>query len=541
MTPRCQAAQAATRIRRFPMGLAGGAALQSSVEAQSRAPTTIPPDFSEALKPLGPRFIKVAKNGKSAVDKDWPDNPLLSEQVEPWLAEGNNYGVIAGQGLIIIDLDDPQAKPDLPETLTVETGGGGLHLYYRSDACDNGILEQDGRNLGHIQVKRKYVVGPGSTHPNGNQYKLQKAVPIAWITKAKLEEAFGPLLRWAGVEKHFPQAEQERRESGISICDVAPIRGLQRRGEEYQGPHPLHGSTTGQNFCVNPAKNVWYCFRHETGGGPLSWIAVQEGVIQCAEALPAALRGETYRRVLRVAKEKYGYKSLSELGRAVDGEFFGPDGRFQPVVFAKHLMAQHTFKTSCDNKTIFVYNPESGIYTPTGETVIQQEMTRLLGDDVRKRYYQDVEFYVQGRTFFNRPENSPNEIAVLNGLLNIETGMLTDFTPDEFITVQLPVAYNPTAECPKILTFLEQIIGKDQLPIIQEILGYCLLQRYPIHKAALLVGDGANGKSTVQELFKLFLGSDNVSSVSLQALCENRFAVASLFGKLANLCADIPG
>jgi P4 family phage/plasmid primase-like protien len=492
------------------------------------------------MEPYGSRFIKVAKNGKNAVDKDWPDNLLSLEQLTPWLSEGGNYGVVAGQSLIIIDLDCPQHKADLPDTLTVETGRGGLHLYYRSDACDNGVLEQGGKNIGHIQVKRKYVVGPGSTHPNGNRYRLQKAVPIAWISKPKLEEAFGSLLRWAGVEKHFPQAELEHGESGISICDVAPIQGLQRRGEEYQGPHPLHGSTTGQNFCANAGKNVWYCFRHETGGGPLSWIAVQEGIIQCGEALPGALRGETYKRVLQIAKEKYGYKILGDFGRETSREFFGRDGRFQPVMFARHLMTKHTFKTSCGDKTMFVYNPTTGIYTPTGQTIIQQEMTRLLGDDVRKRHYQDVEFYIQGQTFFDRPEIASDKVAVLNGLLNVETGMLTDFTPDEFITIQLTVAYNPTAECPKILTFLEQVVGRDQLPLVQEILGYCLLQKYPIHKAVLLVGDGANGKSTMQELFKRFLGSDNVTSVSLQALCENRFAVASLFGKLANLCADIP-
>ena len=37
-----------------------------------------------------------------------------------------------------------------------------------------------------------------------------------------------------------------------------------------------------------------------------------------------------------------------------------------------------------------------------------------------------------------------------------------------------------------------------------------------------------------------FVGADNVSNVSLQQLASNRFAAASLEGKLANICADLP-
>jgi hypothetical protein len=79
---------------------------------------------------------------------------------------------------------------------------------------------------------------------------------------------------------------------------------LKRQGSELQGPHPVHGSTTGKNFRINPATGVWYCFRCLSGGGPLQLLAVLEGLITCHQARPGVLRGELFKKVLHIAREK---------------------------------------------------------------------------------------------------------------------------------------------------------------------------------------------------------------------------------------------
>jgi len=61
-----------------------------------------------------------------------------------------------------------------------------------------------------------------------------------------------------------------------------------------------------------------------------------------------------------------------------------------------------------------------------------------------------------------------------------------------------------------------------------------------IQKAILLLGEGANGKSTYLAGVTAFLGRSNVSSVSLHKLESDRFSVARLVGKLANICSDLP-
>jgi phage/plasmid-associated DNA primase len=40
------------------------------------------------------------------------------------------------------------------------------------------------------------------------------------------------------------------------------------------------------------------------------------------------------------------------------------------------------------------------------------------------------------------------------------------------------------------------------------------------------------------ELFEQFLGDQNVSHANIQELNNDRFAIADLHGKLANVCAD---
>ncbi|MEM1842252.1 MAG: phage/plasmid primase, P4 family [Ignisphaera sp.] len=77
--------------------------------------------------------------------------------------------------------------------------------------------------------------------------------------------------------------------------------------------------------------------------------------------------------------------------------------------------------------------------------------------------------------------------------------------------------------------------------LLLEIIGYTLYPHdYPLHKAALLVGDGSNGKSTYLKLIEKILSKQNIASVSLTELDPNvnRFASADLFGKLANISSE---
>lgn len=55
----------------------------------------------------------------------------------------------------------------------------------------------------------------------------------------------------------------------------------------------------------------------------------------------------------------------------------------------------------------------------------------------------------------------------------------------------------------------------------------------------MCVGKGDNGKSTFLKVFEHFLGLENKSHASLQELNSDKFAIADLHGKSANIYSDL--
>ncbi|MBO8182716.1 MAG: toprim domain-containing protein [Archaeoglobus sp.] len=69
-----------------------------------------------------------------------------------------------------------------------------------------------------------------------------------------------------------------------SLEELIDTTGFKRVGHQLQGPHPVHGSTSGKNLVIDPGREVWYCFRCQSGGSKFEWIAVAEGFVDCSEA-----------------------------------------------------------------------------------------------------------------------------------------------------------------------------------------------------------------------------------------------------------------
>jgi hypothetical protein len=276
----------------------------------------IPKSLVEKLP--GAHFIRVAKCDKRPLDKDWPEHPMKPDdpRLQAHLRAGGNYGVVGGNGLVILDADTEDVKraceKALPKTFTVQSPGSlGWHLYYFCELeRPIRLYDKEHENVGDVQGKGKMVVGPGSWHPNGLHYRILRDLPIAHVTEAQLREA---LKEWIvpdeRIEHAIRTAPVERNFLNITMRDVLTVglSQLRRSGDEYYGPHPIHGSKTGRNFWVNFVKDCFYCFRHNVGGGPLTWLAIEEGIIRCEDAGPGALRGENWKRVLE-ALERRGFK-----------------------------------------------------------------------------------------------------------------------------------------------------------------------------------------------------------------------------------------
>lgn len=131
-------------------------------------------------------------------------------------------------------------------------------------------------------------------------------------------------------------------------------------------------------------------------------------------------------------------------------------------------------------------------------------------------------------------------IGFQNGLYDLSTGEMTEFTPEVVVTNKIPWEYDPNAYSELADKVLNKLACGDAAirALLEECIGYCFYRRNELSKAFVLTGEKANGKSTFLDMVRNVLGDENCSSLDLAELDE-RFSVATLGGKLANLGDDI--
>lgn len=525
-------------------------------------PIIIPQILIERLKPFGARFLKVAKpeagnakSGKNPIEKGWQDHfyEATDESLQGHLQRGGNYGVSSGKGIIIIDTDDKETTEELNSfpTFTVQTGRGesGRHKYYLSDVTENGVIsDKNGKNIGNVQAHEKMVVGPNSRHWSGGIYKIIDDSVITYISKAQLDKIFGKQLQWAHqrIEEEDIRAEQENSKAKIPINKVIDIMKFHLlHDSEWQGEHPVHGSTGGKNFNVNLEKNSWHCFRCNSGGGALSWIAVKNGIVECAE-VHGLLEREKYLAALALAKEAGFDVQLRDETLNPDVErFFEKDAhgnpKFVPALVASELMKENIYVTLKTTLLTLRYNPENGVYEQKAEPHIRQEARRKLGKFLNINRHREIEHFIKSSTLKEMPTPPEDLIVVRNGVLNVKTGQLEPFNPNYFFLNALPVKYDPQADCLKFKVFLSEVVPRpESVMVLQEFTGYCLNRNCRFEKCLMLIGTGANGKSTFLNVLRAVLGKQNVTNLPLQILIVDRFALSELYGKLANICTELP-
>jgi len=140
----------------------------------------------------------------------------------------------------------------------------------------------------------------------------------------------------------------------------------------------------------------------------------------------------------------------------------------------------------------------------------------------------------------NQDPAPANLIALQNGVYDLDSNTIIDFSPDIIIKNRIPVTFDPDAYDKTTDQTLNKIScgDKEVRALLEEMIGYLLFRRNELRKAFILTGSGQNGKSTLLDMIKHFLGQDNYSSLALEEL-GHRFKTAELFGKLANLGDDI--
>ena len=191
--------------------------------------------------------------------------------------------------------------------------------------------------------------------------------------------------------------------------------------------------------------------------------------------------------------------------------------------------------------TLYNYVPEDGIYEPHGEAELERMLDSHFGaladNELASQVIRKVER--MARVNVRRLDEPPYELVVANGVLNLETGELSEHTPAKFHQTMVDIEYDPAADCSRVDDFLHDVVDDGDVPMLYRLIAHALYKEYEAEKAAMLLGDGQNGKSVFLSLVEQFLGEWNVSNQSLQKLNEDDWAANNLVGKLANVHPDM--
>ena len=202
--------------------------------------------------------------------------------------------------------------------------------------------------------------------------------------------------------------------------------------------------------------------------------------------------------------------------------------------FAVYLKSQHHIKRI--NNQLHIYN--DGIYV-SGYAEIESVMIHHI-PQLSKQRRNEVLSYLEVLIRENTPVSEPTLIAFRNGVYDINTNTLHQFSPDYIITNKIPWDFNESAYSEKCDRVLDNLTCNDDdvRMLLEEMVGYTMFRRNELGKAFILTGAGKNGKSTFLNMIKRMLGFNNLSVLDMKKL-NDRFSTVMLFGKLANIGDDI--
>lgn len=162
------------------------------------------------------------------------------------------------------------------------------------------------------------------------------------------------------------------------------------------------------------------------------------------------------------------------------------------------------------------------------ETTLKKEIYELVRDYVKSGIARKTELLLQAIKLActaDPPEIQTDRTHVANGTYFMNGQFVSD---KEYCMNRMAVAYMPDAPKPvRWMQFMEELLYPEDIPALQEYIGYCLLPVTKAQKMLLMIGNGGEGKSRIGLVLRELFGNGMYSG-SLQKVETDRFARANL-------------
>lgn len=212
----------------------------------------------------------------------------------------------------------------------------------------------------------------------------------------------------------------------------------------------------------------------------------------------------------------------------------------------KYFEETHPYFASSKSKEVYIFDGKK--YASTSEGDLQSfAMDNVKTPKGSPRFADCKEFeerlrLTNRRLLVDFKKDASDLVNFQNGVYSISEGELYPHSPSYGLFTVLPYAYDPEARCPAFLKFLKEVTLGDEIiqENILEFIGYAYCDHtYSIQIALILLGDGANGKSTLINVIKALFGKEAYSSLNIQSL-GNELKLSQLAHKLINIADELP-
>jgi len=205
-------------------------------------------EAGKTLLDHGFSIIAVGKNKKPLFSwKKYQNKKTGLKEVEQWASQDGfaGFAVVTGKisNLFVLDIDNGADTNGLviPKTVSVETGSGGKHYYFRYPK-DIELKNSGGfRKKMDTRGEGGYVICPPSLHPSGNIYKWINGLETEiadvpkWLLK-ELQENKKSLADWAKSDVLKGVSESKRNETATKIVGMLLSKFPKDKWEETVWP-----------------------------------------------------------------------------------------------------------------------------------------------------------------------------------------------------------------------------------------------------------------------------------------------------------------
>lgn len=494
----------------------------------------------------GIRFVLLERGSKKPFQQAWQTKniPFNDLELNLHVKQGGNYGVMGGgkQNLLIVDFDSQRVQDELlsklPPTLTVKTGSGMMHKYFFSDKGESfKIFDGEMNTLVDVQGEGKQAVGPGSTHPNGNKYEMIDDKPIAFITYAELQAMILPYdnkpkkvkeKQWEAPKEYRHDDLLEQLKRSIGMEKLLADFGV----DTAKNPTscPFHSSKGGK--CLSFNNEVAHCFHCDGGWNIFSFTQEMK---KC-----------DFKAALEWLCDKYDFSEELRLSRQEFNRLASPELKEASLLFSGKLKTAQDFI-----KIQPLFFDEAGLWwlwrgdQKRWMIVDEVEITNLLSnvriETINSKERNEILQALKQVSRLSRPKPLPKTwVQFSDVIVDIDNGNEIPASPEYFCVNPIPWRLHPQRfiETPVMDKLFEEWVGKDHVKTLHQIIAFCMLADYPIHRLFCFIGSGMNGKSCYMRLVENFIGKDNLCSTELDTLLSSRFEVTRLHKKLVCMMGE---